>query len=659
MPGLVQSFISRVFQVPTSKPIGRKFRFLEELESRLAPASYVVDASLQIRQLDGLSAAESQSHAVVFFESSVNDYQVLRQGLNRGTDAVVLDSAGDGLREIATFLAGRHDLTSIGVVAHGATGAVFLGTATLDVETLGSYGPELAIVASALGSSGELDLWSCNVAAGQEGETLVRSLAIATGSGVAAADHVVGSAAHGGNWQLDVRTAGATGQVPFSATSLSAFDEVLGAWGLAAYPLTARYGQTATLLGNGTVLFAGGNDAGASPVSSAEIYDPVANTWRSAGFMVTPRYEHTATLLPNGKVLVVGGAELATGGSVSSAELYDPVHNVWSSAGSMATPRYGQTATLLPNGKVLVAGGLGDTSVGSGGYLSSAELYDPVSNTWSSASSMATTRQHHTATLLPDGTVLVAGGFNNNPSGALSSAELYNPISNTWSSAGSMATLRDGHTATLLNNGKVLVTGGAVPSAVPSAELYDPVANTWSSAGSMATARQYFTATLLSNGMVLVTGGYNSQTPQTYLSSAELYDPVSNSWSPAGSMYAARIHQTATLLGNGNVLVVGGVGGLSGFAVGVAELYYPNGTSAVYFKVIAPVSATTGSPINVTVTALDLLSNIATAYAGTVHFTSSDGSAALPSDATLTNGVGVFTVTWSVETLNPVCSCTI
>src|SRR5213078_2182015 len=135
----------------------------------------------------------------------------------------------------------------------------------------------------------------------------------------------------------------------------------------------------------------------------------------ATGSLGAGRYRHTATLLPSGKVLVAGGSN---GSDLSSAELYDPASGTWTATGSLGTARDAHTATLLPNGKVLVAGG----STGSG--LSSAELYDPASGTWTTTGSLGTARDAHTATLLPNGKVLVAGG-NNGP--ALSSAELYDP----------------------------------------------------------------------------------------------------------------------------------------------------------------------------------------------------------------------------------------
>ena len=113
--------------------------------------------------------------------------------------------------------------------------------------------------------------------------------------------------------------------------------------------------------------------------------------------------DHTATLLPNGKVLVAGGYN---GGALTSAELYDPASGTWTATGSLNTARYDHTATLLPNGKVLVAGGISN-----GSDLTSAELYDPASGTWTATGSLNTARYEHTATLLPNGKVLVAGGY--------------------------------------------------------------------------------------------------------------------------------------------------------------------------------------------------------------------------------------------------------
>ncbi len=214
--------------------------------------------------------------------------------------------------------------------------------------------------------------------------------------------------------------------------------------------------------------------------------------------------------------------------------------SAWLSTGSMATARNYHTATLLPNGTVLVAGGSGAA------YLASAEVYDPASGVWKATGSMTTPRAGHTATLLPNGTVLVAGGVGAN-SVWLDSAELYDPASGVWKATGSMAATRARHTATLLPNGTVLVAGGS--GAGPfGAEVYDPASGAWTATGSMATARNTHTATLLPNGAVLVAGGSdNNNLP---LASAEVFVP----WSETAVLTAvgAAVQLTEGALGSGS-----------------------------------------------------------------------------------------------------------
>ena len=280
--------------------------------------------------------------------------------------------------------------------------------------------------------------------------------------------------------------------------------------------------ETLTLLANGKVLVANGLNAG----QTGELYDPVAGTFALIGPTILNRYGHTATLLANGDVLIAGGIDSANGlAALSGTEIYNSATHTFREANSMLTARAQATATLLPSGKVLVAGG--NTGGSHPTAMTTAEVYDPTSTTFASASALSTARSQATATLLPNGKVLIAGG--NATVGPVASAELYDP-DGTFSTTGSMATARSSATATLLANGKVLIAGGySAGTTSASAELYDPATGLFSTAGAMTTPRQSAAATLLPTGNVLIAGGfaYNTMGQGIGLTSAELYDPGS------------------------------------------------------------------------------------------------------------------------------------
>jgi N-acetylneuraminic acid mutarotase len=287
-------------------------------------------------------------------------------------------------------------------------------------------------------------------------------------------------------------------------------------------------------------------------LTSAELYLPRANGWVSIPEMSIARNYATTTLLSDGRILVAGGS------GRTFAELYDPRTQSWSFTGRMRRFRYQHAAVLLSNGKVLAVGGVSATVEAT----ATVELYDPASDSWADAGSMAAERAGSSAVLLADGRVLVAGGFVLDPYARTripaSTAEIYDPQTDRWSPAGPMHTARFGHTITLLPDGRVLVTGGHGDDNLASAEIYDPRTNSWSLTGLLSTPRDGHTATLLHNGKVLVVGGFSSESSRAPLGTAELFDPLANSWSPAASLAIARSGHAATLLRDGRVLVAGG-----------------------------------------------------------------------------------------------------
>lgn len=244
----------------------------------------------------------------------------------------------------------------------------------------------------------------------------------------------------------------------------------------------------------------------------------------------------------------------------------------FSSTGSLGSARTSHSANLLGNGKVLVAGGRADSG-SKITQVNSAELYDPGAGTFAATGSMGVARGSHRSVVLTNGKVLVTGGFNTGATVWLDTVEVYDPVAGSFSSTGSMAAVRSSHAAILLPNGKVLVLGGlnGPSSPIATAEIYDPGTGMFSATGSMAVARGFTTATLLGNGKVLVAGGFDGSLVQE---SAELYDPASGTFAPTGSMTSARSSHTATLLANGKVLVAGG-NDSGGVPSDTAELFDP------------------------------------------------------------------------------------
>jgi hypothetical protein len=414
------------------------------------------------------------------------------------------------------------------------------------------------------------------------------------------------------------------GSVTGSANLTALTGAVASGWGCVANLNTGRGHHTATMLNNGLILVAGGFTNGPT-TASAELYNPTTGVYSSTGSMTYARANHGATLLDSGKVLITGGYN---GGALATAELYDPATGTFSvttdTAGNPTTlniARALHTATLLNDGTVLIVGGAVDNALVA--PTQTAELYTPATGMFTTLSTPNAARFLHTATLLNDGTVLVAGG--QNPNGSLGNAEVYDPIAGTFTPVNNLVYSRGIHTATLLNGGTVVIAGGVNGiqgsgfAPVPTAEVYTSTGRgtgTFAGSGTLSTSRYNHTATLLNNGTVLFAGGLSFSVFVT--PSVEVFDPANGTFASAGALATARTYHTATRLNDGTVLITGGDTFSNPFEASVSELYSPA-------TLVPPgVTAITVTPGNQTI-------NIGSS----VNFTASDN-----------NGNPLASVTW-------------
>jgi hypothetical protein len=329
----------------------------------------------------------------------------------------------------------------------------------------------------------------------------------------------------------------------------------------------------------------------ASPTESTSLTtdsaNPYLNCLSPSLKMNVERAAHTATLLPDGKVLIAGGfrEEGTSEIAIASAEIFDPVTNTFTVTSDMNEPRNGHTATLLPNGKVLLAGGWNQQ-----GRTATAELYDPRTGSFEYTGSLMAPRQGLTATLLENGQVLIAGGDSARNTPQLP-AEIYDPATETFAPIGNLREGRFGHTATLLTDGKVLLVGGTSGNdhILASAEIYDPETRQFTSTSDANVVRYKHTAVLLKDGNVLILGGADQRDWNGKYASAEIYEVKTDTFRQISDMNRERfkLADAAVLLSDGNVLIGGGNRQIEIFDA-QSQTFIPDGTldDDYYFSVL-------------------------------------------------------------------------
>lgn len=332
-----------------------------------------------------------------------------------------------------------------------------------------------------------------------------------------------------------------------------------------------RAQHTATILPNGRVLLIGGSLEPNDFVADEELIDPKSGLSDFTAPLHTVRHGHTATLLQDGRILVVGGYSLP-GQWLSDAEIYDPVLDAWSVIPPLYPHGVNHTATLMQDGRVLVVGGTIASGYGSG--TDRVEIFNPETSQWEVAAALDYPRASHTAQLLEDGRVLIAGGGGDNDVPDGSDGLLYDPLTDSWKATNPMVEPRHFGQSVRLSDGQILVVGGAIPNGplgqlmTTSVEIYNPVTNTWRAAAPLTEARYAFVLTLLPNGTVLAIGGAREWdsywTDNSFVREIEMYDPRKNQWQILDELPQPRAYATGTLLPDGSVWIAGGQFGPSG-----------------------------------------------------------------------------------------------
>ena len=343
----------------------------------------------------------------------------------------------------------------------------------------------------------------------------------------------VARAGHQATLLLDGRVlvTGGYDKVGAAVPDAELFSPASGTWSAIPGGAIARMDHVATRLGDGRVLVVGGAPslASCSPNATAEVYDPTMKTWSMTGDLpIAGGTGMIAVLLRDGRVLASGGNHC---GQISkTAALFDPSTNIWSTAAPMNVPRAFHSAVLVTDSRVLVAGG----STGDGAFATTAEIYNPLTATWIEKNGPGTPRgvscggyMQTFLSVLQSGSVLATGGvFGDCATGASPSvtSDLFDPTNSRWSPAGKLEVARGLSTATLLPDGRVLIVGGYATSGTQSStEFFDPAVGGWGLLGALQTARAGHTATRLANGTVLIAGGSNAE---GRTDTAEVYVPL-------------------------------------------------------------------------------------------------------------------------------------
>lgn len=345
-----------------------------------------------------------------------------------------------------------------------------------------------------------------------------------------------------------------------------------GHWEIVDSTVLPHQEHASVVMNDGNVIVSGGIIGYVSPYSrSAEIYNVSLNIWNLTDSMHYQRGNQKMVLLKDGRILVIGGY------NQYSCEIYDPVNSTWEFTDSLNYQRdWGFTASVLENGEVIVVGGVDIETNPPGIYtLKTCEKFDPTLEEWIIIDSLEIERKGHTATILNDGRLLIAGG--DNSLGSISYCEVFNPITGQWSLTDSLFIKRGNHSAVLLPNGKVLVTGGGNLDSlyIFTCEVFDPAIENWDIVGVTSFPHHSHTSILLADSLILLVGGVIAP------ASWEIFNPKTFSSMYVSTLPFQKYESTVHLLPDGRVISIGGwtYDGMWVLPTATCLMYYPNVTN--------------------------------------------------------------------------------